>query len=85
MLIAGRGARERGDRRLEVRKHSNIGGPVKPATVVKVLPPLIGRGVPRSTEGYYGWIGSGSHGFPKSRPIPEATIGLTKKDHTNSL
>ena len=35
VLIAGRGARERGDRRLEVRTHSNIGGPVKPATVAK--------------------------------------------------
>ena len=65
-------------------------GPVELATEVKVLPPLIGRGVPRSTEGYCGWIGSGSDGFPKMLTglpstranIPEATIGLIKKDHT---
>ena len=35
------------------------------ATEVKVMPPLIGRGVPRSTEGCCGWIGPGSDGVPK--------------------
>ena len=44
---------------------------------VKVMPPFIGRGVPRSTEGYCGWIGSGSEWDP--RLIPAATIGLIKR------
>ena len=37
--------------------HSHVHGK---ATEVNVMPPFIGRGVPRSTEGYCGWIGSGS-------------------------
>ena len=49
----------------------------KLATSIKVMPPLIGRGVPRSTEGYCGWIGSGSEWDP--RLIPAATIGLIKR------
>ena len=66
------------------------GGPVEIATEVKVMPPLIRRGVPCQRKGTADGLVPGLTGFPRCsrvsqvpRPIPEATIGLIKKDHAN--